>query len=83
MMNEKRKCPCCGCYTIDENFGICPVCYFEYDPYQIKNPEEKGANEVTLNEARFNYFQYGACEERFISLVREPYEEEVYDDEEE
>ena len=37
----KNKCPCCGCYTLEEDYGsyeICPVCFWEEDPAAQKNP---------------------------------------------
>lgn len=76
-------CPCCGCRTLDpedSSFEICPVCFWENDPSQIRYPDEAGANKVSLNQARKNYALYGACEERFKEYVREPYEEERGED---
>lgn len=57
-MNEKElyPCPICGkkCYTEPEfSFEICPVCGWEDDFYQVKYPDETGANlKWTLNEAQ-------------------------------
>lgn len=78
--NEKFCCPCCGYYTLEEgngNYEICPVCFWEDDAIQNRNADlEGGANKVSLNIARANYGKYGACEERFVNLVREPMQEE-------
>lgn len=41
----KYKCPCCGCYTLDERgaYDICPVCFWEDDAYIfMKDGEIKG-----------------------------------------
>ena len=64
-------------------FEICQVCFWEdeYDDgYRIgpivfpNGPDDPSpANEgLTLNEARANYQQYGACEARLIPFVRRP-----------
>lgn len=74
-MNE---CKCCGCLTIEEEYDICPVCFWEADHYQEKNPDYAGgANDVSLIQAKENYLRFGACEQRFIDHVREPLPEEI------
>ncbi|MBR0051781.1 MAG: hypothetical protein IJK10_08200 [Firmicutes bacterium] len=48
-------CPCCGRYIFDEKGGyeICPVCGWEDDPVQRREPDlAGGANKLSLNEAR-------------------------------
>ncbi len=77
----KYKCPCCGFYTFNErpggNYDICPVCFWEDDPVQLKNPElEGGANKVSLLQARKNFLEFGACEETCLAHVRSPKEDE-------
>lgn len=56
-LNETSKmlCPCCGkAYT--EEYDICPVCGWENDPNQFRNPEfSGGANEMSLKQAREAY----------------------------
>lgn len=76
------QCPCCGYYTIDSDdevvVDICEVCYWQYDEVAHDRPDTmKGANHVTLNEARENYKKFGACEERFKNSVRKPLLEEL------
>jgi hypothetical protein len=76
------QCPCCGYYTIDSDYevivDICEVCFWQYDEVAHDRPETmKGANSVTLNQARKNYKEFGACEQRFIDKVREPFPEEL------
>ncbi len=59
--------------SVDE-YDICPVCCWEKDRTQESDPGYKGgANSVSLNEARKNYAEFGACEKRFIENVRKPY----------
>ena len=71
----KYVCKCCGCASLDsaEEYEICPVCYWEKDELQERDPVMSGgANSVSLNEARKNYEEFGACEERFAEKVRKP-----------
>lgn len=53
-MEKKRKCPVCENIMDDEYpYEICPVCYWEADPYQEEFPnEDGGANKISLNQAR-------------------------------
>jgi hypothetical protein len=75
------RCLCCGCRTLTEappgTFEICPVCFWEDDLVQAKDPTYRGgANEVSLAEARETYLEIGASEERFLENVRAPTPEE-------
>lgn len=82
---EYETCPCCGNRTLDPEdsaFEICPVCFWENDPSQVRYPDETGANDISLNEARKNYAEFGACAERFIDYVRKPLPEEIASEEE-
>jgi len=80
--SKKRRfrCPCCGNYTLPTgpgNYDVCPVCFWEDDPTQNRQPNLRGgANLVSLFEAKENYDVFGACEERFIERVRTPFFEE-------
>lgn len=67
-MNGKIKyaCPCCGNKTLDEqppgSYKICPVCFWEDDPLQFKDPDyEGGANGVSLRQAQKNFLEFGVC----------------------
>lgn len=54
----KHKCPVCGKYEFQEfaSDDICPVCDWQDDPLQEKNPDyEGGANEMSLNQAKEAY----------------------------
>ncbi len=75
------RCPCCGYYTFLEvdrgMYDICPVCFWEDDSEQEKNPNYAGgANRVSLIEARKNYIKYGACTKDMVIHCRPPKEEE-------
>lgn len=79
--NRKYACPCCGYFTLNEEadntFQLCPVCYWEDDGVQLKDPTyEGGANRVSLNQAKRNFRKFSAIEERFKDYVRPPLEEE-------
>ena len=76
---QKYVCPCCGHRTLSEKgaYEICPVCYWEDDPVQSRDPGfSGGANDLSLVESRENYKKFGACEERFLDKVRKPLSEE-------
>jgi hypothetical protein len=57
-VKTKRKelpCDCCGSKVIRERgaFEICPVCGWEDDPAQARDPDlAGGANATSLNVAR-------------------------------
>lgn len=75
-------CLCCGCRTLSEappgTYEICPVCFWEDDPVQAKDPTYRGgANEVSLVEARVNYQRIGATDERSREHVRSPLPSEL------
>jgi hypothetical protein len=71
---KKFTCPCCGYKTIDSdgNYEICPICFWEDDPFQKMNEYDVGANTIPLVEAQKNYIRYGACEEKATHVVRKP-----------
>ncbi len=72
----KYKCPCCGCYTLEEPNGryeICPVCFWEDDPKAVETPNIAfGANNVSLKVAKKNYRELGACSPDVQRSVRAP-----------
>jgi hypothetical protein len=81
---KKYTCPCCGYKTIyrEETFyDLCPVCYWETDPYQLENPDYKGgANRPSLMEAQQNFILFGACEKEIFSYTRLPLKDEPKDE---
>lgn len=81
MTSARFPCPCCGFLTCDEepggSYDICPVCFWEDDPVQLRDPDYRGgANKVSLNEARENFGRYGAKHPDKIEYVRPPKAEE-------
>ncbi len=77
-----RRCPCCGYLTIDDSneviTDICDVCFWQYDEVAQNEPSRIiGANKVSLDMAKDNFKSFGVIEERFLSLVRTPYEDEI------
>ncbi|EWH32307.1 hypothetical protein J2D69_11195 [Lysinibacillus sphaericus] len=75
---NKITCPCCGYRTLDSDgsYDICPICFWEDDPFQKENEYDLGANHVPLVEAQKNYIRYGACEKRFVKNVRKSNEQD-------
>ncbi|MBM3981349.1 MAG: hypothetical protein FJ304_13890 [Planctomycetes bacterium] len=76
------RCPCCGCKTLSErgDWDVCPVCFWEDDGQDDHNADEvKGGpnGALSLSLARQNYQQFGACEPRFVTNVREPRADEM------
>ncbi len=55
---KQYLCPVCGNYHFLEKnaYEICPVCGWEDDPLQRKDPDlEGGANELSLAQYRAKY----------------------------
>lgn len=74
-------CPCCGYLTFGEEppgtFEICPVCGWEDDEAQFRDPTyEGGANSVSLEQARKNFAAIGAVDNQSLRSVRKPLPEE-------
>jgi Cysteine-rich CPCC len=79
-MEDRFPCPCCGFLTMGEppgSFAICPVCAWEDDNVQHRDPSYVGgANRISLSQARENYRSFCACSESEISNVRAPLPDE-------
>ena len=80
----KKKCPCCGFYTIDSESevitDICDVCFWQYDVVAQQYPDKSiGSNKISLKEAKKNYSIYGACKKEYAdkNLVRKPLNDEL------
>jgi hypothetical protein len=76
-MIKYYSCPCCGYLTFAEpppgTFAICPVCWWEDDEVQARDPDYSGgANEVSLRQAQANFRSIGASNPVFIESVRKP-----------
>lgn len=75
-------CPCCKYLTIDSippgTFEICPVCFWEDDEVQYRNPDfSGGANKVSLNKARANFYSFRASSSEYLKQVRPPKTDEI------
>jgi hypothetical protein len=77
-----EKCSCCGNLTVlkpaSENPEICPVCAWQDDIVQSKNPDFVGKpNGVSLNQARVNYKKFKAKSRNSLKNVRDPRGDEL------
>ena len=80
--NGKFYCECCGYNTLYEKpngtYQICTTCYWEDDPIQSAEPDYKGgANKVSLNQAKRNFAEFGACERDMIKNVNKVHKADV------
>ncbi|MFR7460776.1 MAG: CPCC family cysteine-rich protein [Subdoligranulum sp.] len=51
--------------------------FWENDPFIASDDEPSDSNHgITLNEAKFNYLRFGACEEGMLRYVRPPQNDE-------
>ena len=72
-MNPTKPCACCGSLTIVEEYDICPVCDWEADGVQERDPAfAGGANQMSLIEARANFVAIGAKGPDHLAHVRSP-----------
>jgi hypothetical protein len=79
---KKYFCACCGYKTVEGHgdYDICPICHWEDDPVQGKDPDYKiGANKVSLKDAKRNFQEFGASDERFTDRTRKPKKDEKRD----
>ena len=82
ILKNKYACPCCGYLTLEESppgtFDICPVCFWEDDDYQLRNPiKSGGANHISLNNAKTNFKSFGAIDGHALKFVRKPRKSEI------
>ena len=71
------RCPCCGYRTLEapSAMQLCPVCWWEDDGQEDRDASEVRLTvngQLSLNEARTFYTQYGAAHPRFLPFVRKP-----------
>lgn len=77
---NKDRCPCCHYKTLpqgeDGSYSICPVCFWENDG--TRNQEQYSSpNQMTLEQGRKNFPDFGACDEDSKMLVRPPNRDEI------
>lgn len=78
--DDRHACACCSYLTLSEpgGFEICPVCYWEDDDVQRRNPAlAGGANKECLVEARKTFAAIGASSAELRDAVRKPTAEEM------
>ena len=68
-------CPCCGHNILKQRgaFEICDQCYWQDDGQDDADADvvRGGPNgHLSLSMARANFRRYGACEERFLAVLR-------------
>ena len=72
MSKKTVKCPVCGKYTFEErdDFDICDVCGWENDGTQYRDHNYAGgANDLSVNEARIEYFVLNNADTRTRAAV--------------
>ena len=80
---DRFPCPCCGHQVYSEgpgSYDICPLCFWEDDPVQLRWPNwTGGANHPSLIDAQASVAVHGAIEPRFVSNIRSPHDNEPLD----
>lgn len=83
MSHQKKynySCPCCGSkissqYVPPRSYHICKRCKWEDCPVQVKDPGYIGpANDVSLNQARKNFAEFGVGVLSWRDDVKKPKE---------
>ena len=73
MLKQVRPCACCGYLTVLEEYDICPVCFWEADDVQERDPTFKGgANGMSLLQAQESFRTIRASSPRWLGHVRAP-----------
>ena len=78
VVGRRHACACCGYLTMDSpagdgSYDICPVCFWEDDGVQWRDPAYGGgANSPSLMQARRNFEVLGASDAELVNLVRTP-----------
>ena len=64
------SCRCCGYRTIEERnqYFICCICFWEDDGVQKKN-DYSSVNRMTLKEARDNFEEFGAVDQKYLKFI--------------
>jgi len=75
-------CFCCGFLTLTEEppgtFNICPVCRWEDDNVQARDPDYAGgANKLSLRQARESFRRSGVSDPAHAKHARPPQEHEI------
>jgi hypothetical protein len=73
--DRRHACQCCGfrTLTVRDEYEVCSVCFWEDDPVQNEAPQSsEGANSLSLEQARQNFIELGACQRELLNNVRPP-----------
>ena len=66
IVNKNTKwttCPCCGYKTIQGEHDGCRICGWQHDLFQVRYPDDIGANgDLTLRQAQENFQRTGNSE---------------------
>lgn len=79
MIAKRFPCPCCGYKVYSEppgSYEICPICGWEDDVSQLRFPELRGANELSLVAAQRNFATFGASSRLKAGLRAPNYHDE-------
>ena len=73
----RYRCPCCGYRTLKtpDAMALCPVCWWEDDGQEDRDASEVRFTvngQLSLEEARAHFAQFGAADPRFLKYVRKP-----------
>src|SRR6185436_11569484 len=69
--SSRLTCPACGYLTITADHDICPICRWQFDPWQVSHPDDaNGPNYVTLRQAQKNFESFGAADPREIQSAK-------------
>ena len=73
----RYRCPCCGYKTLETPgaLQLCPICWWEDDGQEDEDASEVRLTvngQLSLNQARTNYTDFGAAHPRFLPYVRKP-----------
>ena len=61
--DNSPTCACCGHKTIGHEYDICPICMWQCDFSQEKDPDSKhGPNSFTLRQSQQNFMKFGNCD---------------------
>lgn len=72
MKSNLKQCPCCDYFTLTNrgDYEICVICFWEDDGLDLTElTTHSGPNHITLEEGRFNFLKFGACEEKSVKHV--------------
>ncbi len=67
-----EKCPCCDHRTLVERgrYDVCRVCFWEDDGTEMESENlHSYPNKMSLDAARNNFKEYGACDQRAKQFV--------------